>query len=206
MLALSARLGRLLRLSDQLGTAELSKAFFDGLASGHEISASLVCDKAGSFVGSIGTSDGLGGETDRLWLGALRRQTQLVLTSGLTFRTERYKMPKVPDLAVLTRQGVDRSSLEVQDHQRLHVLSNEASYSTALSSVLDLGYSKVHVEFGPTGIRELMANVKLTLWISSPAEEGLFAGAKALGLEQTPVAQVGGLWLGKATSAAWQRL
>ena len=206
MHALSAKLGRLLQLSDGLGLSIVQAGFLDGLASGHLVSASLVCDETGSFVGPDGSSSGLGGATDRLWLGALRRKSKLVLTSGLTFRIERYKMPKVADLAVFTKAGIDATDLVIRPGQRLHTMSAQHSYTEALNSALSLGYSHIHVEFGPTGIRELMTTSKLTLWISSPSRQGLFAGAEALGVEVSPVAEVAGLWLGKASSAAWQRL
>lgn len=198
-------MGRL-QLSDALGVAEVQAGFLGGLASGNRVSASLVCDESGAFVGEDGTSGDLGGPIDRLWLGALRRQSQLVLTSGLTFRLERYRMPKSADLAVFTREGIDTSGLEIRPGQRLHVLTREPSFAEALNAALSLGYSRIHVEFGPTGIKDLMARSKLTLWISSCSKRGLSAGADSLGIEVSPVAVVGGLWLGKATSAAWQRL
>lgn len=115
-------------------------------------------------------------------------------------------MPKVADLAVFTKAGVDTSELELRPGQQLRIFTQEASFTAALNSALSLGYSKIHVEFGPSGIKELMATSPLTLWVSSPSKQGLFAGAENLGVEVTPVAEVTGLWLGKATSAAWQRL
>lgn len=161
-------------------------------------SASLVCSPEGEFVTEAGSSKGLGGDADLAWLRALRSQCQVVLTSGLTFRVEKYRMPKTADLAVLTRQALDTSNLAPTAKQ-LHVITSVDSYSDSIRWLQEMGYVRIHVEFGPTGIRALLeSKIPLQLWISSPSSAGLLNGASSLGCGVSKVAEVDGLHIGIA--------
>jgi riboflavin biosynthesis pyrimidine reductase len=149
------------------------------LVSGFTITASLVSDESGNTVSSQGSSAGLGNETDLSLLVALRRKSQVILTSGKTFRSDRYKFPKNADLAVLTNQDLN---IPVPDGQQL-ILSN-LSYQQALSDLMVRGYKRVHVEYGITGIRALLATKSLdALLISSRAETGVLTLARELKVE-----------------------
>ena len=139
---------------------------------------------AGEVANVDGTSAGIGNSTDKDLLAALRSHSEIVLTSGKTARADRYRMPKTADLAVLTRAGVDELQLQPKPGQRLIILSDaKTSYLSALDQLKDLGYRNVHVEYGPTGFREVRPNLDLTL-ISGVSEAGIAAFAKVHSLTQ----------------------
>ena len=168
------------QVSDTFGTYRTaSDEYLRELVSGFTITASLVSDESGNTVSSQGSSAGLGNETDLSLLVALRRKSQVILTSGKTFRSDRYKFPKNADLAVLTNQDLN---IPVPDGQQL-ILSN-LSYQQALSDLMVRGYKRVHVEYGITGIRALLATKSLdALLISSRAETGVLTLARELKVE-----------------------
>ena len=177
----SARLEKSLRqVSDTFGTYRTANGeYFRELVSGFSITASLVSDEAGNTVSSEGNSTGLGNETDLSLLVAMRRKSQVILTSGKTYRSDRYKFPKNADLAVLTNQDLN---ITVPDGQQL-ILSN-LGYQHALSDLKVLGYKRVHVEYGITGIRALLEAESLdALLISSRAESGVLTLARELEVE-----------------------
>jgi riboflavin biosynthesis pyrimidine reductase len=149
------------------------------LVSGFAITASLVSDQHGKTVSSEGSSAGLGNSTDLSLLVALRRQSQVILTSGKTFRSDRYKFPKHADLAVLTNQELD---ISVPIGQKL-ILSN-LGYQQTLTDLIFSGYKGVHVEFGITGIRALLEAKALdALLLSSRDKHGVLALALELKVE-----------------------
>jgi len=200
----SARL-RKLQLTDRLGNVQLTDAILDALCAGALISASLVVSDEGLFVDPDGVSLGISSKTDRAWLAALRRNCEVVLTSGRTYRAEGYRMPKSANLAILSREFVDTSHLVVGEGQRLHVLGEMPSVSEAIRELVSLGYSRIHVEFGRTSMRELLASeVRVSLFLSGPSERSLEQAAQALGTNIEHLAQLDDLHLGLARWAAWQ--
>ena len=139
---------------------------------------------AGAVANEAGTSAGIGNSTDKDLLAALRSHSEIVLTSGKTARADRYRMPKTADLAVLTRSGIDELQLEPKPGQRLIILGDQAtSYLSALDQLKDLGYRNVHVEYGPTGFRQVRRDLDLTL-ISGVSEGGIATFAEAHSLTQ----------------------
>ena len=153
--------------------------YFRQLVSGLNVTASLVADGQGNTVSLMGNSSGLGNSTDLALLIALRRQSQVILTTGKTFRSDRYKFPKQADLAVLTNQEID---IAVPDGQKL-ILSH-SNYLQALTDLKSAGYSRVHVEYGLSGIRSLVqANALDALLLSSQTRSGVSALAQDLNVE-----------------------
>ena len=165
------------QVSDNFGvfSTQVDK-YFHELVSGFNLTASLVADEDGCTVSVQGNSSGLGNSTDLALLVALRRQSQVILTSGKTFRDDRYKFPKHADLAVLTNQELD---LEAPEGQKL--ITSSAGYDQALSDLVSSGYGRVHVEYGITGIRTLVQAKTLdALFLSSRSQSGVLALAKDL--------------------------
>lgn len=195
---LSARRPRLLLLDD-FGPAEVQASLLDAVAAGAPITASLVVSTEGEFTGSQGSSKELSDPTDRLWLSALRRRSEVVITSGKTFRVERYAMPKTADLAILSRSKLELSHLEPKSGQRLHVLAEQRSYLSAVWHLGSLGYRRIHVEFGPAGIGELIrSNLEFTLFLSGSSFDSIHRAGALLGAKVTDLAVVNGLCLAKA--------
>ena len=186
------------RLTDQFGFFEESNAIlFRELAAGFRITASLVCDSTGNTVSSLGSSKGLGNETDLSLLVALRRQAQVVLTSGLTFRADEYRFPMRADLAVLTTKPIE---MAVPTGQRLLVLSS--GYKEAVAQLQAEGYSRIHIEYGVTGIKEIVTGGVLdALFLSSRSAEGIAALAESLNLTPTLI-ELADLYVGLV---AWQQ-
>ena len=153
--------------------------YFRELVSGFAITASLVSDQHGNTVSTEGSSAGLGNSTDLALLVALRRQSQVILTSGKTFRNDRYKFPKHADLAVLTNQAVGTLAPEGQK-----LIVSNLGYQKTLTDLILSGYNRVHVEYGITGIRALVeSNALDALLLSSRDKPGILALAKDLKVE-----------------------
>lgn len=140
-------------------------------------------DAAGKVTNEQGNSKGLGNDSDLALLKAFRRHAQAVLTSGLTARVEKYRMPGSADLAIFTKRGVRELDLEPKPEQQLLILTppQVTSYDEALETLLS-SYSRVHVEFGPTGIGEILNRLDLVA-VSGTESEGVAKFAAALGLD-----------------------
>jgi hypothetical protein len=187
----------LLQVTDSFGSFPTDAGeFFKQLVSGFSVTASLVCDEQGNTISTTGDSKGLGNATDLALLIALRRQSQVILTSGRTFRNDQYKFPKQSDLAVLTTNNLE---VEVPVGRNLVLLRE--GYAQAIADLRFRGYSGIHVEYGLTGITELLAQQKLdALLLSSKSRTGLTYLANALNL--TPVViELSDLYVGLV---AWQ--
>lgn len=170
--------------------------FFKELVSGFSITASLVADEHGGTVSELGNSKGIGNATDLALLVALRRQSEVILTSGKTFRHDQYKFPKNADLAVLTQQNLE---VEAPAGQRLTLL--RTGYTSSLRELKSIGYSRIHVEYGVSGITELLEHRELdAIFLSSKSSSGLAALSDALGVEPV-VVQLSDLYVGLV---AWQ--
>ena len=177
----SARLERSLpKVTDSIGSYPTAAGeYFRELVSGFAITASLVSDQHGNTVSTDGSSAGLGNSTDLSLLVGLRRQSQVILTSGKTFRSDRYKFPKHADLAVLTSQELD---ISIPNGQKL-IVSN-LGYQQTLTDLKLSGYKRVHVEYGITGVRALIeARALDALLLSSRFKSGVLALAMDLKLE-----------------------
>jgi hypothetical protein len=175
-----------LLLNDALGTAEVSVSFLAGLVSGDNLTASLVCGPNGEFIGPDGSSTQLGGATDLTWLKALRANAEIAITSGKTFRAENYRMPKTADLAVFTKAGIDVTGLNPKPGQHFELITpgEAGTFADAIKHLGAIGYRKIHIEFGSSGIAELLASgVKFTLWLSSQSEDGIRSACQQLGVE-----------------------
>jgi riboflavin biosynthesis pyrimidine reductase len=185
------------QVTDAFGSIDLDlEGYLKELISGLPITASLVCDENGNTVGKDGSSKGLGNQTDLALLIALRRKSQVVLTSGRTFTADQYRFPKHADLAVLSNGPV---SIEVPAGQRL--LEKKSGYTQALLDLKADGYSRIHVEYGLTGIGDLVANRVLDgLFLSSTSRAGLDQLAFKLGVSPL-VIELADLYIGLV---AWQ--
>lgn len=187
-----------MQLLDSLGEAQVQTNLFHALLSGSNHTASLVCSSTGKFVDQNGTSRGLGGELDKLWLGALRSRVDVVLTSGMTFRAEQYRMPKRADLAVLSKHPLDRSTLSISAEQQL-IEFVEADFELSALELVQSGYKRIHIEFGPSGISALLkSSFEFDLWLSGLSENSVTLGAQSLGLEANIIANLDGLSLALA--------
>jgi hypothetical protein len=135
--------------------------------------ASFVVDPLGSVVTEAGSSKGLGNESDLRILKTLRQHAEVVLTSGLTARIERYRMPAAADLAIFTEAGISDLALAPKPGQHLVILSppDIPSYESALERLLS-SYSTVHVEFGPQGFREVLGRIDLVV-VSGKSASGV---------------------------------
>jgi riboflavin biosynthesis pyrimidine reductase len=187
----------LLQVTDTFGHFPSEPAdLFKELVSGFAITASLVADAHGGTVSELGNSRGIGNATDLALLIALRRQSEVILTSGKTFRCDQYKFPKNADLAVLTKQNLE---VEAPAGQRLTVL--RTGYTSSIRELKSIGYSRIHVEYGVSGITELLEHCELdAIFLSSKSRSGLAALSDALGVEPV-VVELSDLYVGLV---AWQ--
>lgn len=179
--------------------------YFKGFVSGFSTTASLVVDQNGSTVSATGDSKGIGDSVDLELLIALRRQSELVLTSGLTFRQEAYKMPKKADLAVFSSNPVDFSGLDIPEGSKVFWIGPEKAigYPQALDVCRSLGYKKIHIEFGEQGISELYSQRRIdALFISSIHPDGLERFFARMGYSPLVRTQISGLSIGLV---AWQQ-
>ncbi|MEY4944699.1 MAG: hypothetical protein RL384_643 [Actinomycetota bacterium] len=185
------------QVTDSFGSYRLaSPSFFKQLVSGFAVTASLVCDEQGRTVSPLGSSKGLGNATDLELLIALRRQANVILTSGATFRADEYRFPRSADLAVLSRQSVD---IEVPAGRKLHLIAS--GFGEAIDELLNRQYGRIHVEYGLAGITEVVAKGLLdALFLSSKSRDGVQRLSKNLGVEPTFI-ELSDLYIGLV---AWQ--
>lgn len=146
------------------------------MVAGLSVTASLVCDESGNTISKEGSSAGLGNQTDLALLVALRRQAQVIVTSGKTLRADSYRFPKSADLAVLTNHAVD---LEAPEGQKLIVKSS--GYVQLVNELTRSGYQRIHIEYGITGMKEILeAGVLDGLLVSSKHRSGIEKLAREL--------------------------
>lgn len=185
-----------MQLLDGLGGSEVTDSLLDSLCSGAKLTASLVVSDAGDFVGATNSSKELSSVTDRAWLAALRRNSQVVITSGKTFRAEAYRMPKTADLSVLTRTELPSDHLAPKPGQKLHILRDAESYEAAVQDLLKLNYERIHIEFGPQGIKQLLTSgLEFSLFLSGPSPEALEKSAGSLGATARQLCRINDLYL-----------
>lgn len=167
------------QITDSFGEFEAAASdYFRELVTGFSVTASLVADSSGNTVSALGSSAGLGNETDLSLLIALRRQAQVIVTSGKTLRADNYRFPKFADLAVLTNFPVD---LKPPPGQTL--IADNSSYLGLLNNLTRTGYQRIHVEYGLTGIKELLrSNALGALFLSSKQKSGVEILASELGI------------------------
>ena len=142
---------------------------FSALGAG-AITASLVVDHLGSAQGALGNSHGIGNETDRQLLLWLRSNAEVVLTSGATAIAEDYKMPSSCDLAILTRQPKGSFSIDPRDRRLIFM---HGGYFEGVNQLQELGYQRIHTEFGPTGFIELSRRSEVDCYLSSKGADGV---------------------------------
>lgn len=152
------------------------------------VTASLVVDHYGNTKGSDGTSKSLGGVVDLELLKAFRKNAGAVLTTGLTARTENYKLPSTADLFVLSRQDKQTLPLAIRSESvRVLGVSSDVTPKEAIESISALGYDRLHVEFGPQTLLELMSTYPgIRVFVSSDSADGAerFSEANLLTVKQ----------------------
>jgi hypothetical protein len=180
------------QVTDTLGTYTTPAAeYFRQLVAGLSVTASLVCDETGITVSKEGSSAGLGNETDLALLVALRRHAQVIVTSGKTLRADNYRFPKSADLAVLTNHEVD---LVAPEGQKLLVSSY--GYVQLVNELARSGYERIHVEYGITGMKEILeADVLDGLFLSSMHRSGVEELSKELKVSPI-ILELGDLYVG----------
>ncbi|MDG2497085.1 MAG: hypothetical protein P8M68_02750 [Aquiluna sp.] len=138
------------------------------------ITASLVVDSEGNHIGPDGTSKSLGGPLDLELLLAFRKAAGAVLTTGKTARMENYRMPSSAALFVLSRQDRDSLPLAIRSESAKLIGSGTSSgLESAFKDIEQQGYSKIHVEFGPTTLVEMAkSQQKVRIFVSSDSESG----------------------------------
>lgn len=141
------------------------------------ITASMVVDEAGSHVGQDGTSKSLGGKSDFELLMFFRKRAGTVLTTGLTARTENYRLPSSSSLAVLTRSTAETLPKELQV-DKVCLIGHETAVTPAESvqQLMTSSPTPIHIEFGPTALIEtLRSRSDVRAFISSEHESGAAA-------------------------------
>ena len=147
---------------------------FISLIGDSTITASMVVDEAGSHIGPDGTSKSLGGESDFELLMLFRKRAGTVLTTGLTARSENYRLPSSSALAILTRSAIETLPKPLQV-QQVRVLGKETPLTPdeAVQELITSGQTPIHIEFGPNALREtLRSRTDVRAFISSEYESG----------------------------------
>jgi riboflavin biosynthesis pyrimidine reductase len=117
------------------------------------VRANLVQGSGGVFEDGAGSSRGISNSLDRERLLDLRRLCDVLVTDGETARTEQYRIPKVCDLAVITRSGFTPAAGE----SKKKYLEFRSSPVSAIQNLKELGYERILLEVGPNLLRQLFA-------------------------------------------------
>ena len=156
-----------------------------------DVTASLVVSPVGSAVSTTGTSRGLGNETDLELLKWFRARSQIVLTSGKTAELENYRYPSSTGLAILSRHQRTYDSLAT-DRERVLFLKEVDTYPQAIDELINLGFHKIHCEFGPNGFVELVDGDKVDGFVSSIEPSGIKRFAELHNLSVAKLQDVAG--------------
>lgn len=146
----------------------------DRLIAASSLTTSFVVDEFGQVVNSAGSSSGIGNQSDKLLLRALRANAQVVLTSGKTARADNYRMPRTADLAIFTNRGAGDLELIPKENQRLTIFGSDKApgFAAAIDYLKTLGYQRIHVEFGLTGFSAIKDQLDLVV-LSTVSGNGL---------------------------------
>ena len=109
-----------------------------GICNGWRLNFAI--DASGASYGADGNSDEISSELDRLLLGKLRSQADVIVTSGKTARVEKYRSSKHAPIAIFTRTGDLDAVPAIQGTQFfrplvLTPLANVRAVENALSDV-----------------------------------------------------------------------
>ena len=138
------------------------------------ITASMVVDDAGSHTGPDGTSKSLGGESDFELLMFFRKRAGTVVTTGLTARSENYRMPSSSALAILTRSSIETLPEQLRVEQ-VRLIGNDIILTPdeAIQELMTSSPTPIHIEFGPTALSEtLRSRTDVRAFISSEFPAG----------------------------------
>ena len=116
------------------------------------VRANIVQGGSGQFVDESGSSRGISNALDLERLLALRALSDVVVTDGETARKEQYRVPRVADLAVITRYGY---TPRVSDSTHKYVEFRENPVD-AIRSLIDGGYKGILLEVGPNLLRSMV--------------------------------------------------
>ena len=102
-------------------------------------------------------------------------------------------MPKKSDLAVLSKSSVDPQTLNLQTGQKV-IQFEHSSYSSAATELVRDGYRRIHIEYGPQGMRSLIeSGFEFDLWLSGDSDKAVQLGASRLGVNAQILLRVDGL-------------
>lgn len=144
----------------------LFRFFLQGFASGIDVTASSV-SRSGQLVDSEGTSGGISWPEDKQLLIALRRNSEVVLTTGATARAENLRIPSSAKLAVISNSGdLTGTRLDATDLNLL-ILEGYRDSSEYIDHLATLGYKRIHVEFGPSTLSQSISAGQIGLLLDS---------------------------------------
>lgn len=163
----------MLKASDEFGAVsappELFRFYLQGFGAGVNTTASLVVAK-NEFSGSDGNSNDLSWPEDRSFLSALRRNSQMVVTTGKTARAEGLRKPKTARLAIITNsKDLSGSNLDLNDSE-LTILSGQDYPWEYLDMLRAGGQNKLQVEFGPSTMEQTWNSGRIDLLCVSSIE------------------------------------
>lgn len=162
----------MLQLSDNFGDAQVTDDYLLAVLSGQRVTASLVVDEDGSTQDVNGGSKLLGGDTDLQWLRALRSRSDLVVTGGVTYRAEQYRMPRNADLAVFSRSPLTAPQGYQDSPRFLPFVGARESISAELTKLRGK-YRTIHLEFGAQTLFPVTRELGLGIWLSSQYKSGI---------------------------------
>lgn len=119
------------------------------------VRVNLVQDAHGAFTDANGSSRGISSPEDRELLLELRALADVVVTDGETARLEKYKVPQVCDLAVITRAGYSPAP---SDSKNTYIELN-LNLDATLKELETLGYHRILLEVGPSLLKGSWHNV-----------------------------------------------
>jgi riboflavin biosynthesis pyrimidine reductase len=109
-----------------------------GICNGWRVN--FVVDQSGASFGTSGISLDISTELDRVLLGRLRSQADVIVTSGKTARAEKYKSSKHAPIAIFTTSGNLDAVPAIQGTQYFTplVLTSSTSFDSVQESLADV--------------------------------------------------------------------
>ncbi|MFM6971403.1 MAG: hypothetical protein ACKOWH_02290 [Rhodoluna sp.] len=136
--------------------------------------AAIVLNANGEFIGRDGSSKSISNDSDRALLFELRSQSDVIVTTGKTARSEQYQSSKFAPIAFITRNPESLRNIPAfmvpGDFPNRILTSKNHDLNWLPDQIRELGFSRPLFEGGPDSLNQLIdSGVAIEIFASSTA-------------------------------------
>lgn len=136
--------------------------------------AAIVLNGSGEFVGADGSSKLISNESDLALLLELRSQSDVIVTTGKTARSEQYRSSKFAPIAFITRNSESLRNIPAftvpGEFPNRILTSQKHNLDWLPEQIRELGFSRPLFEGGPSSLNQLIeSGLAIEIFASSTA-------------------------------------